>query len=326
MPRSLLRMLVEADNEYVSGQQLSRGLGVTRAAVWKKISVLRDSGFLIDAVPSRGYRLERAPALSAEYLELCLGSTIWKRILSFSSLDSTNETAMSLCAGEGEPEGTVVVADRQKKGRGRRGRTWESPAKTNLYLSMVLRPRILPREAPVLTLLAAVAAASALTDAGAPEVLIKWPNDLLIREKKVGGILTEIRADPESVTCAVIGIGINVNIASKSFPPEISEAATSLMIETGIRFDRNELLLALLRSFDHWYRIFRSSGRYPILDEWRRRSATLGRNVVAAFDSGEIRGVAEDIDDSGMLVLRLPDNTKRLVAAGDIQHLRRAAG
>lgn len=322
MNRTLLRLLVRSRGDYLSGQHASDALGMTRAGVWKQITKLRELGFVIEAVPSRGYRLVSPPDLSPDYLLLCLEGGFWGNVIVHDRVDSTNEAAMSLC-GEAVPQhGTVVIADSQSKGRGRLGRSWLSPPRKNVYLSMVLLPDLAPRDAPLLTLLAAVASAEAIRRQCNAPAAIKWPNDLMLGGKKVGGILTEMRTDPDRIRCSVIGIGLNVNARTGDFPPELREIATSLLIETGIRHDRNALVIEVLRSFEDWYRVLIAQGREPILAEWRRLASTLGKDVRVTFGEETIRGTAVDITDEGMLVLRRDDGTQRIVSAGDVTHLR----
>ena len=321
MSESILNLLNTRD-VFVSGQDISTRLGITRAAVWKKISALRQNGFVIEAIPSKGYRLISAPDLAAAYLLLRAGGALWKEILVHGTVDSTNDLAMSLAAKEGITPGTVIIADRQMQGKGRLGRRWHSPGGSNIYMSLVLSPELAPRDGTMLTVLAAVAAARAIQKAGNIPVTIKWPNDLVIADKKLGGILTEVRADPDRINLAVIGIGINVNMRPADFSEELRGIATSVRAAAGHAVARNDIIIQLLREFEQWHAVLATEGKKPLLHAWRKSSSTLGRKVRITFGNKTVSGIAEDIDDNGMLLLKMPSGECRNISAGDITFLR----
>jgi BirA family biotin operon repressor/biotin-[acetyl-CoA-carboxylase] ligase len=321
MPEKILSLLKIRDS-FVSGEEISKGLGITRAAVWKKILALKKKGFVIHAVPSKGYRLVSSPELSKEYLLSQLQGEFWKDILIYASLDSTNDLAMSLCVrGEISP-GTVLIADRQLKGKGRLGRTWESPPGVNVYMSIVLRPDLEPKDAAMLTCLTAVSCATALRQISGLDVSIKWPNDLMVASKKVGGILSEVRADPDSIHVAVIGIGVNVNMEKRHFPAAIADIATSLKEEAAKSFTRNEIIIAILKEFENGYHLLRSENRHLLIEKWRNLSSTLNRKIRVVLNDGTLTGLAVDVDEKGMLVLQLPSGDFRKISAGDITFIR----
>lgn len=313
--------LLKSPDAVISGQEISNRLGISRAAVWKKILVLRNKGYVIKALPSKGYCLISAPDLAQDYLLMRIRSGLWKDILVYDSVESTNDLAMSLATkGEIGP-GTVLVADRQTRGKGRLNRTWESPSGTNIYISLVIRPGLEPKDATMLTLLGAVAGAQALQKSCAMPVSIKWPNDLVVSNKKLGGILTEVRADPDRVALAVIGMGINVNMDSRDLPEIIRDIATSVRIETGIHHPRNEIIIQLLHEFEQWYTILKKEGKKPLLDAWRENSSTLGRKVSVVMRDVTWTGSAEDIDDNGMLILKMRSGKRKTISSGDISFL-----
>jgi BirA family biotin operon repressor/biotin-[acetyl-CoA-carboxylase] ligase len=225
---------------------------------------------------------------------------------------------MSLATKKGIAPGTVLVADQQTKGKGRLGRTWESPAGRNIYLSLIIRPELEPKDTTMLTILSAVAGALALQRSCNIAASIKWPNDLVISDKKLGGILTEVRADPDRVAIAVIGMGINVNMNSRNLPESIKDIATSVRIETGKNHSRNEIIIQLLREFEKWFNILKKEGKIPLLDAWRKNSSTLGREVNVIMRDDTWAGLAEDIDDSGMLILKLRSGERKTISSGDI--------
>ncbi len=308
---------------FVSGANIASALGITRAAVWKKICRLRDQGYRIEAFPARGYRIVGVPEFSLEEILDSLGQL---RILApdkiyfFENLASTNATAVEL-AHAGCPDGTIIIADAQSAGRGRMARTWSSPPRVNIYMSIVLRPTFELRDAAILTLLAGVACARALRICSECEVSLKWPNDLLIGTRKIGGILTELRADPDRIQFAVIGIGINVNYYRSSMPDEIAEIATSVAHEAGKRVSRSAVLACLIREMDAWLNILAADGKRPILDAWLALSSTIGKTVTIATARESLRGRAEALDDDGFLMVRLENGVLQRVHAGDVAYV-----
>lgn len=319
--QDILQVLKQTDS-FVSGTALSIALGISRAAVWKRIKVLRKKGFIIEAVPSKGYRLVATPELSAEDIHAGLHGSLWENIITEVSVDSTNTRASLMIAEHPHTSGTVVVADTQEAGKGRLGRKWLSPGGKNIYMSLIIRPGIAPRDAPFLTIIAAVAAALALSRSAGPEVRIKWPNDLLVRGKKLGGILTEIRSDPDSVNSAIIGIGINVNMDRNAFPDDIRDSATSLLCETGEYHSRAPIISEILNAFEEIFRRFMETGKESVLKEWRRLNCTLGKKVKVILINEIAEGIADDIDDNGRLIIKSSDGGSRTISAGDICFLR----
>lgn len=321
MLQEIIRLLKGGDG-YVSGEKISAALGLTRAAVWKKIETLRQKGFVIEALPSRGYRLLRSPDLSVEEVLSGVKGEFWKYVRFYDTVGSTNELAASLSASKDLAPGTVIIADAQEKGKGRLGRRWLSPPGVNIYMSVILRPEMGPRDVTLLTLLSAVACAAAIRGESGIQASIKWPNDLMVSGKKIGGILTEVKTDPDRINLAIIGIGLNVNIEAAGFPKEIRDLATSLKAETGRRFPRSRIIVRILREMEYWFDVLETDGRKPLLAEWRRLSSTLGREVRVAAAGETIRGTAEEIDDEGMLIVRLASGVKKRISVGDVTVLR----
>ncbi|PKL47149.1 MAG: biotin--[acetyl-CoA-carboxylase] ligase [Nitrospira bacterium HGW-Nitrospira-1] len=314
--------LFKKNNGYYSGAKISAELGITRAAVWKKITALRKKGFIIEAVPSKGYRLVRAPDLSEDYIKSGAKGSLWKDIFVYDRVSSTNELAMSLATKDDLRTNIVIIADSQEKGKGRLGRQWVSPPGGNIYMSLVLRPKLETRDATMLTLLTAVVCAHAIKKISSLPVSIKWPNDLIISRKKLGGILTEIRTDIDKVNLAVIGIGINVNMEAEDFTDEIRSIATSIKEESGQYCSRNELVVEILRQFERFYNILIKQGKHPLLNEWKALSSTIGKNIKVVIGDETVIGFAEDIDDNGMLILKLDSGLRRQISAGDVTLLR----
>jgi BirA family biotin operon repressor/biotin-[acetyl-CoA-carboxylase] ligase len=317
----VLAFLAEAGDEFISGEVISDKLGLTRTAVWKHVNALRALGYVIDAVPARGYRLAEIPdRLTALELRPLLGThDLGRELHAYEEIGSTSDRAKEL-AEEGAEHGEVVIADAQTAGRGRRGREWISPARTNLYFSVVLRPELPPARAAELTLVASIAVCDALRQAGV-DAGIKWPNDLLVGGKKIAGILTELAAEPERVQWVVIGVGINVNARAEHFPPELRGEATSLLLERGTPAPRALLAAACLTELEVWIDRHAEEGFAPIRAAWRERAVTLGREVVVKEAGRELMGVAEDIDDQGALLVRDRAGVHR-VLSGDVVLLR----
>ncbi len=253
--------------------------------------------------------------------ERLAGQRIGELVRYFRELDSTNIMACRL-ARDGAPEGTVVVADAQGKGKGRLNRAWQSPAGRNLYVSIILRPPIDPPSAPQLTLVAGVAVAELLTACGLKHLTIKWPNDVLISGKKVCGILTEISSAARGVDFIVLGVGLNVNMNRGDFEPSLGDIATSLKIETGKTHDRIAVISGLLNFFETWYKVFLRAGFPGVRDTWLRHADILGRPIRVVFREDAQTGVVLGIDDDGAIVMQDADGTAQRVIAGDVYLLK----
>ena len=315
----ILRLFRARNSDYLSGEELSQELGISRTAVWKHIRALRALGYQIDAVTSKGYRLLSGPVeLVADEIRSRLSTrVIGREILCHEQLASTNLTAMEL--GEaGAAEGLVVIAEQQTAGKGRLGRRWESPAGVNLYLSILLRPAMPPWEVPRLTFLSAVAAARALQDVTGLKVEVKWPNDLLVNGKKIAGLLNEMSAESDAVHHVVLGLGLNINMTADQFPSELRYPATSVWLEKGTLTSRLDVVVALLEHFDRLYDEFLRCGMEPVRQAWQELFAMLGKAVRVESGPASLKGVVAGIDEEGALLLQLPDGTIEKVLAGDV--------
>ena len=278
MRSDVLELLREAGG-YISGEKMAERLGVTRAAVWKKIAALRDAGYDISSAPRSGYILRSAPdRLIEPEIAKGLGTElVGRKIICYDAVGSTNLLLKDM-ARQGAENGTVVVADTQGMGRGRMERAFFSPPGKGIYVSILLRPNFLPQDAPKCTLMAAVAVARAMEKFGL-RAAIKWPNDIMHDGRKMVGILTEMSAEMDRVNYVVIGIGINVNIASEDFPEELRPIATSLMQMKGEPLPRVAFLQELLRALDALYACAQQEGFAPVLAAWREYAVTLGQQV-----------------------------------------------
>lgn len=301
--------------EWVSGQEVAESLGVSRAAVWKQIRMLRARGYQIESSTRKGYRLACIPdLLSPDRIRSGLNArTIGCQVQCFSEVDSTNRLARSL--SQSCPDGTVFLAESQTGGRGRLARSWRSPA-GGVWMSIFLRPAIPLAETYRINMTVSVALARVVFSLYGLEARIKWPNDLLINERKLCGILMEISAETDRIEYAVVGIGLNANVDVSGFPDDWK--ATSLSRELGHDISRNELIQKILEEIDH---IYGSMPFEDLYDEWRSRSATLGKMVRITSDAGDIVGRAVELDEDGALGLETDDGHRRVIA-GDCIHLR----
>jgi BirA family biotin operon repressor/biotin-[acetyl-CoA-carboxylase] ligase len=323
MDEEILQLLRDHSSEFLSGEEISRRLKVSRTAVWKGMNRLRMRGYEIKASTRSGYRLIQSPDLLTPSEIKPILKTKWmgKTVHYFHSLDSTNSKAYQL-ALNGVEEGEVIIAESQEKGRGRMGRQWFSPPFLNLYLSVILRPKIPPHQAPLITLMAAVATADAIQKFSGLVPLIKWPNDILLRERKVAGLLNEIHSEMDRIHFVILGIGVNLNIDEKMFSKEIRTVATSLKIEMGRTVSRKAFLQFLLLELEGWYSILLEGGSDPILKAWRERARIKGRRVKVTSFGETLAGVAIDLDSDGALILGTEDGRRKRVVAGDVQYKR----
>jgi BirA family biotin operon repressor/biotin-[acetyl-CoA-carboxylase] ligase len=316
----ILTELRAAGASGVAGTELSHALGISRAAVWARIEELRTLGYEIEASPHLGYRLLNVPdVLHADDLLAGLGRTgiIGRDIRVFEETTSTNDVIEKL-ARDNVKEGVVVFAESQTKGRGRLGRKWMSPPRKGLWFSVLLRPAMRPAKVTQLTIAASTALLRAIQAQTGLQPEIKWPNDILIRGKKVAGILTELSAELDKVKYVILGIGVDVNQGPAEFPPELRKLATSLKIETGQRQGRASLAVKILRELDHDYRRIGAGEFESVADEWERHCATLGHRAVIHIGDRTVHGSAESLDTDGALLLRTQHGRLERIIGGDV--------
>ncbi|MGL6197358.1 MAG: biotin--[acetyl-CoA-carboxylase] ligase [Lachnospiraceae bacterium] len=317
MKADILKRLRESD-EYISGQQLCEEFGVSRTAVWKVVSRLKEEGYQVEAVRNKGYRIAAWPDVITEEAVGSLLSTRWagRPIIYFEETDSTNTQAKKL-GDQDAGHGTLVIAESQSGGKGRRGRGWMSPAKGNIYMTILLRPDIEPSRAPMLTLVMAHSAAAAIHQITGLATQIKWPNDVIVERKKVCGILTEMSAEIDYINHVVIGIGINTNMLD--IPTELAEKATSLAIEKGQQIERAALAAAIINQFEKDYEIFmESSNLCGLKDSYNRILVNKNKEVMIQEVNQEFRGEALGINESGELIVRREDGSLQQIFAGEV--------
>lgn len=319
MKETILRLLKERSPDYVSGEEICRLINVTRTAVWKHIQALRERGYQIEARSRAGYLLTGVPdRLFPEEIGPGLATRfLGRNVLYCDSVLSTNNLAKEL-AGQGAAEGALVVAEEQTGGKGRLGRQWSSIKYKGIFFSFILYPPLIPPEANLLTLMAAVAMATAIRNETGVKAGIKWPNDLLVDGKKVCGILVELSAEMEKINYMVVGIGVNVNQEENDFPEDVRLNATSLKAHTGIGISRVKLLQSFLKEFENLYDTSLAQGFAPVLARWKEMSVSLNCPVRINTPKSSWDGWAENIDKDGALLLRLPGGELKRVISGEV--------
>jgi BirA family transcriptional regulator, biotin operon repressor / biotin---[acetyl-CoA-carboxylase] ligase len=307
--------------EFVSAEEMSLALNIPRQALWQNINDLRDSGYGIVGVPHLGYRIESLPdrMFPFEIEEKLNTRFLGRKIYYLERCPSTMDIAMQL-ASDNPAEGTLVLAEAQTRGRGRLGRHWVSVKYKGLYLTVILRPKITLAQSAVLTFLAAVSVCEAVKIVAGIDASIKWPNDILVNNRKLAGILTEIEAEPDRVNFVFIGIGLNVNNEAK----ELLKGAVSLKVASPSqqRFSRVELLQELLRRIEDNYLLFQKKNSALILDKWKTLNVTLGKKVKISSGKEHVEGVALDIAADGALLVRRESGKIQKFMSGDVVHLR----
>lgn len=317
MKSEILKMLRQTDG-YISGQELCEKFQVSRTAVWKAINQLKDEGYQIEAVRNKGYHIVDSPDRMSKDEIASLLSTHWagQRLFCYDEIDSTNLALRRLKEGD-HVHGALIVADKQTAGRGRRGRKWESPSGSSIFMSILLKPEIQPNDAPMLTVVMAYSVAKAIRKVTGLDAKIKWPNDIVLNGKKVCGILTEMSAEIDFVHYVIVGIGINVNM--ESFAEEIRDTATSLYIEGKEKVKRSELIAAVFTEFERDYEQFMRDGDLGGMREaYNELLVNCGKEVRVLQPGNEYEGIAHGIDAEGNLLVETEAGEMRNVYAGEV--------
>lgn len=315
---ALLTLLADNSTIVISGSRIASEIGVSRSAVWKWVKRLRELGVRVKGESGTGYHLENVPdVLSGELLRRGLrGSLFGRAIHHFFKIDSTNRVALDL-GHAGAPEGTLVLAEEQTAGKGRAGRRWHSERASGIYLTLLLRPPLAPVQAPLLTLLAGLSVRGAIEAHTGLIPDLKWPNDLLLDGRKLGGILTEMHAEPGAIRFVIIGIGLNVNQAR--FPAELAPIATSLRAASGRTHSRIELLTRLLRQFESDYNRFLREGPAWVIEEFQAVSSfAKGKRVRVSDGRDQYTGTTTGLSPEGLLHVRREDGRITAVLSGDV--------
>lgn len=317
MKTRILQTLKETEG-YVSGQELCDRLGISRTAVWKYIKKLKEEGYRIEAVSNRGYHLLTVPDVLTESEIKSRLDTKWagREIYCYESIDSTNNAAKK-AAEQGSSHGALFLAEQQISGKGRRGRNWISPSGTGIWLTILLRPKLEPSYASMLTLVAALSMSRAIEKETGLFAQIKWPNDIVVNGKKVCGILTEMSAEMEWIHYIVIGLGTNVNI--EEFPKEIQDTATSLKIESGQQVKRVPVICTFLSNFEKDYENFMENQNLSgLMEQYNKRLVNCGRGVRILDPAGEYTGIAEGIDKQGALIVEKEKGETVRITSGEV--------
>jgi BirA family biotin operon repressor/biotin-[acetyl-CoA-carboxylase] ligase len=316
----LLSYLKENWGIWISGELLSTKMSISRSAVWKHIKALRTDGYIIESSPKKGYMFQKASdLLLAEEIREGLQTRSFgqQKIAYYRETDSTNLKAKEM-ADQGAPEGTIVISEKQTSGRGRRGRSWFSPAEKGIYASLILRPSLPPNEAPKIVLLTSVAAAEALFSLTKLPVTIKWPNDILVKGKKIAGILIDIETEMDMVNYIIVGLGLNVNIPYLSLPEEIRNDATSVLIETGRYAPRQDIIREYLRLCEKYY-VWFNEGRFEeILKKWEKYANIIGQRIRVDLAGKTHMGNVSHIDPDGVLVIIDSTGRTHRIFSGDM--------
>ena len=316
---NLVRIFHELDGKYFSGAELAKRLKVSRTTIWNHIHYLIQQGYKFDATTNLGYRLISIPdrMLPDEISFKLRTKWVGRKIVSYEEVDSTNNIAMKL-ATEGAKEGTAVFAEYQRSGKGRLHRKWHSPKRKDILLSLILRPDIPPRKVTQITIASAIAAVQTIRNLYGLPAMIKWPNDIYIKERKCAGILIEMSAELDTINHIVIGIGVNVNSGVTDFPKDIRGSATSINIELGKNCCRIECTRELLRQFEKQFDRLYSEGFDEIRKEWLDLSLMLGRRIEVSSERETVAGMPIRLDDDGALILRTDTGIIRKISGGDV--------
>ncbi|WP_368504478.1 biotin--[acetyl-CoA-carboxylase] ligase [Alkalihalophilus sp. As8PL] len=320
MKEKLLKIFLEHEGEYVSGEKISQELGCSRTAVWKHIEELRKNGYKLDSAPRKGYRMvTKANGIHSHEIKQYLKTNyLGHELTYFDAVDSTQYVAHKL-AQEGVKQGHVVIANEQTAGRGRLGRVWHSRSDTSISMSLILRPSLPPQKTPQITLLAAVAVVRAIKKNTGLTCEIKWPNDILLNGKKLVGILTEMQADPDLVHSVIVGIGLNVNQQKDDFGEDIESIATSLSIASGKTVDRANLIADILSEFEWLYDEYLIEGFSTIRPMWEAYSISVGTYIYARMIKEVIYGYAKGITDDGVLLVEDEHGKVHSIYSADIE-------
>lgn len=313
----ILKILRES-KDYVSGQELCTGLGVSRTAIWKVMNQLKEEGYEINAISNKGYKLAaQEDVLSKEEIESRMETErIGRKVLYFNELDSTNTYAKK-AAEEPDSDGTLIVADTQNAGKGRRGKTWVSFKETGIWMTIILKPKIAPKSASMLTLVAGMAVCTGISKVLQLETRIKWPNDVIINGRKICGILTEMSTEIDYINHVVVGIGVNANM--EEFPEEIKQTATSLALEQGHKIMRAELIAGIMKEFEQFYHIFLETENLENLqEEYNSRLVNRGKEVVILTGDSKLEAIACGIDKDGELLVKTKDGSLQAIVAGEV--------
>lgn len=316
----MLELFAAAEGGFVSGELLSKQLGVSRTAVWKRIRRLEEEGYRFESIPRVGYRLAAEPnkLKPAKVLDMLQTKVFGAAITVMDVTESTQNVAHEAYLN-GAREGAVFVAEQQTAGRGRLGRSWHSPAGKGIWMSFILQPEVPLGQAPHMTLLISVALCRAIRRIAEVDAAIKWPNDILIKGRKACGILVESIAEADIVKAMIAGVGVSVNMDSSDFPEELLDKTTSLKIERGgAELERERLIAAFFEQLEALYSIYKAEGFAPIRSLWEALTCTLHTSVTVQTPKGDVQGTAEGITEDGALLVKDENGRIHTLYSGDL--------
>ncbi|WP_458947101.1 biotin--[acetyl-CoA-carboxylase] ligase [Oceanobacillus sp. CAU 1775] len=316
----LLTILSENEEKYISGQEISEALNISRNSVWKHMKALEKDGFEIEGVPRKGYRIIQHPnKVSDNTIKWGLNTKWLGQTVIHKETTQSTQLIIHQAAQEGAPHGTVAIADEQTKGRGRLNREWHSGKQKGMWLSILLRPAILPQQAPQLTLLTATVLADVIKNETNINPLIKWPNDILIHTKKAAGILTEMQAEQDQIQYIVIGIGLNINHTASDIPEDLRSLATSLKVESNKEWSIQTFVQAFLQTFETAYDSFIENGFSEVKKKWEGYGFKLGEEIKIINQNEERKAIFNGIAEDGALLIKDNANQVSKVYSGEIE-------
>jgi BirA family biotin operon repressor/biotin-[acetyl-CoA-carboxylase] ligase len=319
MNDKLLAVFHDHQGEFISGVYLSQILGISRTAIWKRIHRLKTSGYHIESIPKLGYKLIDGPKLlKIEELIQCSKDSVFSNTFHYYEVVESTQTVAHEALLSGSVEGTVIVAERQLAGKGRRGRQWLSLPYKGIYMSFLIFPQVSLVVAPQMTLLIAVALCRTIRIELGIQATIKWPNDILIAGRKVSGILVDTLAEADSVKSMIAGVGINVNHNKEDFVDDLQSKATSLKMAIGQEVSREKIICEFFKQFKSLYTVYSIEGFSPILRLWEALTSSLYRDVSVNAPHGEIHGFAEGITESGALLVKDHSGVLHTLYSGDL--------
>lgn len=309
--------ILKNSQDYVSGQDISKALNVSRQAVWKSINSLKEQGFVIDSITNKGYKIIENPKnICKQIIEDTLETEFTGKNLEVLETATSTNDVLKEKGRLGCPNGTVVIAREQTAGKGRLGRGWISKKDENIMFSVLYRPQLTPMDVSGITPIAGLAVCKALRDFCKIDCKIKWPNDIIVKNKKLVGILTEMSAEFDGVQYIVIGIGINTD--QKNFPDEVRKKATSIFMESNNHIDKNAFLVYLLKCLEDEFTKSDYRLNETNVKQYKSLCATIGRNVTFFRGNHSFEGVAENINENGELLVRLDNNKLECVNSGEV--------
>lgn len=315
----LLKRLFEAQGNPISGQEFADEFGLSRTAIWKYIKEFEEEGYEIESIRKKGYVLISSPdRVNAANIQKHLQTATYGRAIDYHASCGSTQNLAHDAAQAGAPDGTLIVSEEQTAGKGRLSRPWDSAAQKGIWMSLIVRPSLMPQQAPQMTLVAAVAIVRAIENVAGLEATIKWPNDIMINGKKMTGILTELQSEPDRVKAIILGIGMNVNQDEEDFPMELKAIATSLKIACGSHIDRAKLIAEILTFLELYTTMYEKHGFAPIKLLWESYSNIAGKRIRAVMLNETVEGTALGISEEGLLELRLDNGTVRGIYSADI--------